>query len=745
MRWIILLALLFHCLGCQALRVYVPDGAPPDRTVADGAVAAPEATMDATPVAPPCSLRRVTALVEGSSAHAVRVTVTTSEPGPVVLRWAVAAERAPVAERSLTVERTATAMLEDLQACTPYRLEVRHGPAGACVETLSVETSDVSWPDRCGEPYGTPLDPAFGGASNWRVYTHDGAAAAVRPLPDLCGRGAGREVSGIELSYSLGPCTAVGAGGTCEGEWVVASREYRASPFAAATPRGAALRLVVGGSERRDEDPPDLEVSLLVQAPSDPSRRCKFMNRIPGAVTGTPSTAYLPLCEFRYRFNEDPDGCEAAGLELARVVALEVGVARRYHPGRSLRAHRGTLSVGDPRVVNGPAPEFVHAPEVMAPDPAVLSAIGASLLRNQAQAAHGLLVSWREDPNPDHIVYHSYNQALALMVLSREVSRATDPALRARYAATADLLARRLLDLERFSGAAWYDCYRERRADRGALERCPLSECVSAPWPGNTSWVLIGLRSYLRDRDPQSTDFVARVNDVMHTSANYLESLQDRVPGSPGCVNQGTEASVSAYFGLLAAGRAVTARRVRDCLLAPRPADCSARSWDTTERRFWAANTPRSRSPDPCRGGGVMLRPAGDASYALDLLGGWGARLLTVSGAPPEDLARNLGLARTIFATRSRDRLAEGLCDIAAPCHGPTTEFGAMAAASGIRDGMCILRRIERGLRASEGEYRASREPFEGGRPGAWAETWTGLPTQCWVYLAYAGDGLDRL
>jgi hypothetical protein len=550
----------------------------------------------------------------------------------------------------------------------------------------------------------------------------------------------------MELSYGLGPCTAVGAGGTCQGEWVVASREYRTTRlFTTTPPRGAALRLVVGGSERREEDPPDLEVSLIVQPGPDSRARCKFMNRIPGAVTGTPTTVYLPLCEFRYRFNDDPDGCEAAGLDLARVVALEVGVARRYHPGMSLRAHQGTLSVGDPRVVHGPAPEFVHAPEVMAPDPAVLSAIGASLLRNQAQAAHGLLVSWREDPNPDHIVYHSYNQGLALMVLSREVSRATDPALRARYAAAADLLARRLLDLERFSGAAWYDCYRERRAARGALERCPFSECVTAPWPGNTAWILIALQSYLRDRSQTSMDIVARINTAMNAAANYLESLQTSVEGAPGCVHQGTEASVSAYFGLRAAGRMASARRVRDCLLASRPEDCSARSWDGEERRFWTASTPRRRSSDPCRGGAPMLRPAGDASYALDLLGGWGARLLAVSGEAPEDLARSLGLARTIFSTRSQDGRAEGLCDIAAPCHGPTTEFGAMAAASGIRDGMCILRRIERGLRVSDGEYRASREPFEGGRPGAWAETWTGLPTQCWVYLAYAGDGLDGL
>ena len=317
-----------------------------------------------------------------------------------------------------------------------------------------------------------------------------------------------------------------------------------------------------------------------------------------------------------------------SSIDLAHIDRLEIGIVRcTTMPGMDCEVfdnpsfggppeqHVGTLYLDEFAAVNlrpGAVNRLVETGfETVTPNPTVRANAANGLLARIVSSGPGmdLIPAWFPETPPN---FNSYVQAETLLVFVNEYERTGNVAFRD----AAQKIAAKLLSLQIPSGrtqsGAWYTSYGIQdgvlippdRASRPLLcdgNETLLQDIGACEWVGNVGWVLIALGKLQRSgfyNDPTA------LKGALDRGAAWVISQFNRNPGHPNLISLGTEGSISAYFGLLAAGKKNEATLLGNAIFQF--------AWDPIQRRLKAG-----------------VDPAGDATATvIDVSGSWGVTFL---------------------------------------------------------------------------------------------------------------------
>jgi hypothetical protein len=439
---------------------------------------------------------------------------------------------------------------------------------------------------------------------------------------------------------------------------------------------------------------------------------------------------YIDFREF-----SDPES-----LELSQISRIEIAVVRCDDPvcevadvpgsPQPTNERVGTLFIDELALVNlnSGAPHGVveTAFETVTPNREV-AAKAAAAIYNQVRpddAAAGLVPAWFPEQSPN---YNTYSQAEALLVFTYEYEQSGA----ATYRDAARALARKLLNLQipagKVNAGAWYTAYDQnlqppfRPLPPAPQQRCDGNETMvqeqqqlvannldACMWVGNVGWVLIALSELQRSG---LYDEPAALSTAIQRGAEWLSGQVGREPGYPTLVARGTEGNLSAYFGLLKAGKQAEARQLGDALYS--------RTWDAGQRRMKPGVAPY------------------DAATAMDVSGSWGVSFLRSIGRTQEALDSQ-GYTVAILRTSSFDRSVLGYGDIAGP-YTVVIEFTAQGAVAGIKDADIVMQQLYP-LQIGDGPYAGAfpgaTDHWYGGVLTPWSTTMPGVSSTAWVYFA---------
>jgi len=296
----------------------------------------------------------------------------------------------------------------------------------------------------------------------------------------------------------------------------------------------------------------------------------------------------------------------------------------------------------------------------------------AQWLASQQQAT-GLLKSWEEESS---CVAHTYDQALALIVFSRE-----------GMWTEADALVDGLIQAQSPDGS-WY-----KSSDCGSTG-LPCVHCHK--WEGDVAWAVYGLSRY-------------RALGGAHPGAGAaLEEAADWLAGGvapDGCLEiDHTEGTIDAWWALQAAGSAYAdeAEQLKQCLLTD--------YWDDAMGRF--------------KGGRDWRQPYLDNQT-------WGAAFLRAVGRDA-DASRALSYASDVLRLPARGGCLSGFDGQAGPW-AVWNEGTAQYLAVGGWDGDALAEALMAQQRP-DGAQPGSPEDFAGG--GVWVTQWHGVAPTAWLYFA---------
>jgi hypothetical protein len=336
-----------------------------------------------------------------------------------------------------------------------------------------------------------------------------------------------------------------------------------------------------------------------------------------------------------------------------------------------------------------------------------------------------LVPAWFPEQVPN---YNTYAQAEALLVFTYEYQWSNNVI----YRDAARALARKLLSLQipegRSQAGAWYTAYdsdlqppfRSPPPGGGQPQRCNGDEAITndidaCQWVGNVGWVLIALGNLQRT---ELYDDPAALQSAIERGADWVLGQVGRDPVYPTLISRGSEGNISAYFGLLAAGRRPEATQLGEALFAA--------AWDDTQRRLRPGAAPE------------------DAATAMDVSGSWGPTLLRSIGRTQEALDSQ-GYTVSILRTSSFDGSVIGYGDIAGPFT-VVVEFSAQGVVAGIKDAQFVMEQLYP-LQVMAGEeagaFPGATDHWYGGALLPWSTTMRGVSPTAWIY--FAASGIDPL
>lgn len=525
---------------------------------------------------------------------------------------------------------------------------------------------------------------------------------------------AGCSGNALALSYDLRNVAPVGGA-----SWVVVQRSFAAAKDL----RGYThVRLALKGSNVDNHD--NVEVKLK-------AANGLFTARLV-SVTDLPEwrALYIDLREFTG--NGAPDLSSVSGLELALVRAEDNEVWNIPGVGGKADPHAATMYFDEFAVVNlrpgGPRREAQATFEPVAPVPAIRQAAARALLERVVPSGPGagLVPAWFTEPTPN---FNIYAQAEALLVFLHEHSLTGD----ATYRDAAQRLGARLIALQIAPDAAqsgaWFTAHSPQSGVLAPPQRTTqavpcngnerdIRDVDACQWIGNTGWALIALsrlrHSGLYENDPALAAAIER-------GASWIVAQIGRTGGYDDITSLGIEGNVSAYFGLLAAGRASDAERLGRGIFA--------RGWDPIQHRMKTGAR------------------AEDAATALDVAGSWGVTFLRAVGRNAEAL-ESAGFTYSTMRVNSFDGTRRGFGDIAGPFT-PAVEFIGQAAAAGIRDANLVMQEVAAmqipAGRAYAGAFPGAADAWYGGSLPPWNTTMPGVSPTAWVHFAHSGDPLLAL
>lgn len=423
------------------------------------------------------------------------------------------------------------------------------------------------------------------------------------------------------------------------------------------------------------------------------------------------------------------------GIDLEHIVGLEIAIVRcdgcevfdNPSVGGPQEEHSGTLSIRELAAVDlkpGAVNRLFETDfESVESNPTILADTANALLARivQAEPGAGLIPAWFPERYPN---FNSYAQAEALLVFTYEFERTGNPAFRN----AARNMAARLLALQIPPGTtqagAWYTGYGVQNGvltpphrAAPATQICDGNESMAenidaCEWVGNVGWLLIALERLQRSG---IYDDPVKLQTALERGAAWIAGQpQYRAnPGYPDLISLGTEGNISAYFGLLAAGKRSDAARLGSAIFGS--------AWDNVQRRLKPGVGPS------------------DAATAMDVAGSWGVTFLRSIGRLQEAL-ESQSYAASILRVCSFDGYTCAYGDIAGP-YTPAVEFTAQAAAAGIKDADFVMREI---LKLQQG----ANDPYPKAFPGAanhwyggqltpWNTTMPGVSPTAWVYFAF--------
>jgi hypothetical protein len=430
-------------------------------------------------------------------------------------------------------------------------------------------------------------------------------------------------------------------------------------------------------------------------------------------------------------------------LDLTQITGLEIGISRCSFcevpdiPGTTPPdEHTGTLTLDEFAVVNlkpGGAHRLTQTSFAEVPANATARATAANALLAYVESSgpgQSMTRAWYPEANKN---FNTYVQAEALLAFVYEYERSGN--LQFRNAANA--LGARLIELQIAPGkqqaGAWFTghtivnnaLYAGNRAlPEGNPPPCDGDETLvngeatnldTCMWAGNTGWALIALGRLQRAGiypDP------AALATSITRGADWIagQSAYRNMGGSyPNLISLGIEGNLSAYFGLLAAGRKTQAATLGDAIFQF--------GWDAVQRRIKPGVPPTQ------------------VATAIDVSGSWGATFLRSSGRTQEALD-SMGYSASIMRTVSFNGLVRGYGDIAGPFT-PTVEFTAQAAGAGISDAAFAMSEIlSLTDPAYSGAHRGAADHWYGGALSPWATTMAGVSPTAWVHFALHLDPL---
>ncbi len=483
------------------------------------------------------------------------------------------------------------------------------------------------------------------------------------------------------------------------------------------------LRLAMRGSNLRAHD--TVEVKLK-DASGLVAVALKSMTDLP-----VWRTLYLDLRELTS--DRAIDLSRVTGFEIAIVRCAGCEVADNPSSDPGTEEHAGTLYLDEFAAVDlkpGGAQRLPAASgfATVSRNATVRSKAANALLAQVAPSAAGkdLLPAWFPETTPN---FNSYAQAEALLVFVYEYQYTGKTA----FLEAARKLAARLIALQipagRVQAGAWYSTYVPQtgvlRGPDRASQPIPcdghetlIQDIDTCEWAGNVGWVLIALNK-LRNSGLYA-DTVA-LDNAIDRGAAWLIGQFGRHPAYPNLISLGVEGNISAYFGLLAAGRSQEAARLGSAIFQF--------GWDAVQRRM---------KP------GVL--PA-DAASAIDVSGSWGATFLRAIGKTEEALDSQ-AYAASILRVSSFDATRHGYGDIAGP-YTPAVEFSAQAVAAGIPDADFVLQQLSSlqipSTASYAGAFPGAQDHWYGGPLTPWNTTMAGVSPTAWVYFAQYRDPLIDL
>lgn len=437
-------------------------------------------------------------------------------------------------------------------------------------------------------------------------------------------------------------------------------------------------------------------------------------------------------------------------IDLANIASLEIGITRcdacevfdNPAVGRPAR-HSGTLFLDEFAVVDLKSLAVNRVVETgletaSANATARARAANAILARVASGPGTGLVPAWFPETGPN---FNTYVQAEALLVFVNEYVRTSNVAFRD----AARTLAQKSIALQipagRAQSGAWYTTYGIQGTGLVPPNRvtpdvaCDGNEAMIADarsgkpvatnidaceWAGNVGWMLIALSRL--QRSGLYGDPVALQAAVDAGAAWILRQPSYRgVLDYPDLVTLGVEGNISAYFGLLAAGKKNEAAVLGNAIFRF--------AWDPAQRRMKSGVRPE------------------DAASAMDVCGSWGVTFLRSIGRLQEALDSQ-GYAVSVLRVRSFDDSIQGYGDIAGP-YTPAVEFAAQAVSAGIKDADFVLQQLY-ALQIPVGQpdagaFPGARDHWYGGPLSPWVTTMAGVSPTAWVYFASSQDPLVDL
>lgn len=441
-------------------------------------------------------------------------------------------------------------------------------------------------------------------------------------------------------------------------------------------------------------------------------------------------------------------------IDLTSIIGLEIGIVRCANCEAfdnpsvgSPEEHVGTFYLDELAAVDlkpGAANRIVETGfENLTPNLTVRANAANALLARITSSGPGmdLIPAWFPETNPN---FNTYVQAEALLVFLYEYERTGNVAFRDKAANMATKLLSLQIPSGRTQSGAWYTSY----TMQGAVLRPPDREIPQIPstpcegnetmvrdpetgqavasnidgceWVGNVGWILIALGKLQRSGFYQNA---AALKDALDRGAAWAAG-QSQYRGNsayPNLISLGIEGNISAYFGLLAAGKRNEAALLGNAVFQF--------GWDSKERRM-----------KPGVGGA-------DFATAMDVSGSWGVTFLWSIGRVQEALDSQGYAASVLRACSFNDSIC-GYGDIAGP-YTPPVEFTAQAASAGVKDADFVMQQIYSlqiplsGL--YPGAFPGAADHWYGGPLAPWNTTMAGVSPTAWVYFASYRDPLFDL